>query len=185
MKNTIDYDASYLEAVKKGYWNNLNERYSVSKFGTVYDKIRDKIVKPCLSNRGYEVISVKYEGKWRVKGVHQLVWEAFNGKIPKGFEINHIDENKQNNVLPNLNLLSHKANMRWGTRSERVSKANTNNPKRCKFVIQKNLQGEVIKIWPSIREIQRQLGYAHQNICNCCNGKFTKAYGYIWQYVER
>lgn len=183
--NTIDYDASYLDAVKKGYWNNLNERYSVSKFGTVYDKIRDKIVKPCLSNRGYEVISVKYEGKWIVKGVHQLVWEAFNGKIPEGMEINHISECKTDNRLDNLNLLTHKANMRWGTRSERVSKSNTNNPKRCKSVIQKTLKGEVIRIWVSTREIERQLGYAHQNISSCCKGERKTHKGFIWQYVER
>ena len=186
--NTKNYDAYYLDAVNKGYWKDLNERYSVSKYGTVYDKERDRIVKPCLNNKGYELIKAKYNEKWRAKFVHQLVWEAFNGKIPEGMEINHIDENKQNNCLENLNLMTHKENMNWGTCIERVAKANSkvqrNHPNKSKPIIQKSLQGEIIKIWPSLHEIQRELGYSQGNICSCCNGKRKTAYKYIWEYKK-
>lgn len=177
MKNTIDYDASFLEAVKKGYWKDFNERYLISKYGTVYDKERDKIVKPWISN-GYEQINVKDNGKWGTKYVHQLVWEAFNGKVPKGMEVNHISECKTENSLSNLNLLSHKANCNWGTRNERVAKS------KSKSVIQKNLDGEVIKVWASTREIQRKLGFNQGNICKCCKGKIKTAFKYLWQYTE-
>jgi len=34
--------------------------------------------------------------------VHRLVWEAFNGPIPKGLTINHLDGNRENNHLSNL-----------------------------------------------------------------------------------
>ena len=186
MNNTIGYDTSYLEAVKKGYWNDLNDRYSISKFGTVYDKERDRIVIPYLSNGGYELISIKDNGKWRIKGVHQLVWEAFNGKIPEGYEINHISEDKTDNSLSNLNLLTHRANMRWGPGIERASKARINHKLMSKPVIQKTLQGEVIKVWPSVMEIQRQFGYKQGNISKCCRGieHYNTAYGYIWEYTE-
>ena len=43
--------------------------------------------------------------------------------------------------------------------------------------------GEVIREWPSAREVQRQLGYAQASICNCCNGKLNQAYGYKWKYT--
>lgn len=45
--------------------------------------------------------------------------------------------------------------------------------------------GEVIKQWPSAREVQRQLGYSNQNISACCNGKLNQAYGFKWQYKEK
>lgn len=47
-------------------------------------------------------------GKWK-KGsdrMHRDVWEFYNGKIPKGFEIHHKDENTYNNKIENLELLS-------------------------------------------------------------------------------
>src|SRR5262245_28980841 len=43
--------------------------------------------------------------------VHRLVWEAFHGPIPSGFEINHRDGNKANNRLDNLELVTRSENM--------------------------------------------------------------------------
>lgn len=44
--------------------------------------------------------------------VHRAVWEAFNGTIPKNFDIDHIDENPANNNLNNLQAISHKDNIK-------------------------------------------------------------------------
>lgn len=43
--------------------------------------------------------------------MHRLVWEAFNGAIPEGYEIDHVDENKGNNSLGNLRLMTRLENM--------------------------------------------------------------------------
>jgi hypothetical protein len=39
------------------------------------------------------------------KRLHRVVWEYHNGKIPKGYEIHHKDENTHNNNIDNLNLV--------------------------------------------------------------------------------
>lgn len=44
--------------------------------------------------------------------VHRAVWEAFNGTIPKNFDIDHIDGNPANNNLNNLQAISHKDNIK-------------------------------------------------------------------------
>ena len=50
------------------------------------------------------------------KGVHIWVYETFNEvDVPKGYDVNHIDEDKHNNCVWNLNLMTHGDNMRWGT----------------------------------------------------------------------
>lgn len=42
--------------------------------------------------------------------VHRIVWETFNGEIPVGMEIDHIDTNRSNNALSNLRLATHRQN---------------------------------------------------------------------------
>lgn len=47
----------------------------------------------------------------RTMVVHRLVWLVFRGKIPKGYVINHIDGNKRNNKLTNLEMITHAQNI--------------------------------------------------------------------------
>jgi len=52
---------------------------------------------------GYRVMRV---GVWKYKYEHRLVWEKVNGKIPIGCVIHHINENKLDNRIENLQMLS-------------------------------------------------------------------------------
>lgn len=113
---------------------------------------------------------------------HRIVWEAFNGPIPEGMQINHINEKKDDNRLENLNLMTPKENCNWGTGVVRNSQARLNG-KMSKKVQQYNLDGDFIKEWPSLMEIKRALGLAQQNVSLCCLGKTKTAYGYKWKYV--
>ena len=56
--------------------------------------------------------------------------------------------------------------------------------KISKKVIQKTLNGDIIKIWNSAREIQRETLFSQANISRCCNNVFRKAYGYKWEYFK-
>ena len=68
-----------------------------------------------------------------------------------------------------------------------------NNPDKKKDMILKqpnrkeigqySLSGELISTFPSLREIERKLGYFRANISPCIKGKFKQAYGYIWKYI--
>ena len=62
-------------------------------------------------NEGYEkfMIPAKYSdnGKRKTAKVHRFVYEQAFGPIPKGFDIHHKDENKLNNNLDNLEMISH------------------------------------------------------------------------------
>lgn len=43
--------------------------------------------------------------------VHRAVWEAFNGDIPEGYDIGHIDGNPHNNAIDNLQVITHRENL--------------------------------------------------------------------------
>lgn len=74
-------------------------------------------------NNGYMKVTLSKDGKLKSKDVHRLVYEAFNGEIPENLQVNHIDENKTNNSIENLNLLSPKENTNYGTGIERMKKS--------------------------------------------------------------
>lgn len=49
--------------------------------------------------------------RYEARKVHQIIWEAFNGEIPEGYEVDHKDNNRLNNALDNLQLLTHADNV--------------------------------------------------------------------------
>lgn len=122
--------------------------------------------------------------KYEFRIVSRLVWSAFNGPIPDGMQVNHIDENPLNNNLDNLNIMSSKENCNWGTRNKRCAKNNTNHPGKSKTIVQFDLYGNFIREWESEKEIKRKLNYANSNISSCCCGHRNTAYGYVWKYKE-
>ena len=92
--------------IKGEKWKELNGVY-ISNKGRV-KKSDSKFLKIHVHKTGYAIVS--FNGKNRY--VHNLVWEAFVGKIPDDMEIDHIDCNKLNNSLYNLELVTHQENMR-------------------------------------------------------------------------
>ena len=68
---------------------------------------------------------------------------------------------------------------------ETVKNKRVNNLLSKQKIIQKDLQGNFVKSWNSMREIQRQLGISVSNISDCCNKKIKQSHGYIWEYESR
>lgn len=145
--------------------------------------VKERILKPQLNHRGYYRVALCKNSKLKAYRVNRLVYEAFNGSIPEGLQVNHINEIKTDNRLENLNLMTHKENCNWGTGIERRAKKQING-KCSKPVLQYDLNDNLVKEYPSIRQVERETGFANQNIINCCKGKLKQAYGYIWKYKE-
>ena len=69
-------------------------------------------MKPYDNGIGYIQVKLRRNGKRFNRYVHRLVWEVFKGPIPDGYEINHIDHDKSNNSLKNLELVTHSVNLK-------------------------------------------------------------------------
>lgn len=100
-------------------------KYLISTDGQVYSLKRDKLIKPSNKNgiKGSYLVVTIYNDKGQKKYmlVHRLVYMAHVGPIPKGMQINHKDENKENNCIENLELMTQKENCNYGTRNQRIS----------------------------------------------------------------
>ena len=49
-------------------------------------------------------------------------------------------------------------------------------------VFQYTMDGELVRVWPSVRAIEREKGYNNSLISKCCRGLIPQAYGYKWAY---
>lgn len=87
--------------------------YAVSSFGrvkrtTLYNNSTNKPLRPLWGDH-YDHVCLSKNGKQRSRTIHRLVAEAFIG-IPNGLVVNHIDGNKLNNRLSNLEVISRSEN---------------------------------------------------------------------------
>lgn len=85
--------------------------YEISDIGRVRS-IRDRVkfLKNTKTSNSYEIIGLFRDGKQKRFMVHRLVWEAFNGEIPDGLQIDHINTVRDDNRLINLRMVTPKEN---------------------------------------------------------------------------
>lgn len=186
---------------KNGVKYDYTGTYEVSDFGTIkslakIDKLghkrEEKIMRPFTNSKGYNLIQLTNKNGREHFSISHIVWESFNGQIPEEMQVNHINENKTDNRLDNLNLMTAKDNNNWGTRKERagekISKARTGKryPKGGKPVLQYDLNGNFIKRWECADYAEDDLHKKNcqANISACCRGKIKTAYGYKWKFVD-
>ena len=76
------------------------------KDGQVYNQLGDQI--GSKDKLGYIKIAISEGSRAKVKGwlAHRWIWTQFNGDIPKGYDVDHIDFNPSNNNIDNLQLVT-------------------------------------------------------------------------------
>lgn len=147
-----------------------------NKWGEFSRIIKGKIVKGTVDNNGYVAISLQKNGKIKYTKVHILIAKTFIDNYNNLPQVNHKDENKQNNEVSNLEWCTAKYNMNYGTVRSRTAMAQGKKVQQIK-------DGNVIRVFDSLHEINRELGYNFKNICSVCNGKRNSAHGFEWKYL--
>lgn len=88
--------------------------YSVSNTGKVYSHKRNKLLSATTtgwSHGGYCVVCLSKNGKQKMKYAHRLVAEAFIPNPENKPEVNHIDHDNHNNLVTNLEWVTHDENI--------------------------------------------------------------------------
>ena len=159
--------------------------YKVSNFGRILslnyrNTGKPELMTPGKDTNGYSIVNLYKNGEYKTCLVHRLVAQTFLPNPDNLPQVNHIDENKKNNRVDNLEWKSPKGNCNHGTRNERIFEKTTNG-KCSKKVLQFSKSGEFIREWPSVMECSRN-GYDFRNVSACCLGKRKTAYGFKWEY---
>lgn len=175
--------------------SNLKYEYKVSNLGQVksedmksktptgYPAIRKgRILKPRKDSAGYLRVSLPTTDKgYKNFAVHRLVAQAFIPNPNNYPQVNHKDENRLNNMADNLEWCTQLYNNHYGTHSEKTIKSMINNPLRSKRIVQYDLEGNLIKVWPSASEARRS-GFSH--VFDCLSGRTKQCKGYKWEYLN-
>ena len=142
-----------------------------------------RILKAQKTRKGYLLIHLHKDGQSKYMQVHRLVASAFIPN-PNNLEtVNHKDEVKTNNAASNLEWMSVRDNINYGTGHRRGAEAQVNDPKKSKPVQQFDKQGNLLAVFRSIHEAERVTGISRRQICRSCNGERELAGGFVWRYV--
>ncbi len=164
----------------------FNGMYEVSNFGRIRSN-KDPtrigfIMTPAISEEanGYKNIHVglSMKSQKRQYRLPRLIWETFNGKIPVGYHVDHIDNNQLNNRLDNLQLLTLAENnrKRWKDNPHLKSHGGVER-KRVRCV-------ETGIIYASLREAARNLGCsAGSNILKAIREPHRTSCGFHWAFA--
>ncbi len=162
-------------------WKKIKEHsnYSVSTDGMVRNDKTGRILKPALTHNGY--YRVDLNGK--LCRVHTLVAETYIDNPNNYNQVNHIDGNKTNNNVDNLEWCTCSQNLLHAYKNGFKS-VNYENIKEPRPILQLSLDGEVIRRFERIIDVERELGYNPSGLVKVCRGKRKTAYGYKWQYAD-
>ena len=164
----------------KELWKSLDfldYNYEVSTHGNLRTIKTGYITKGYKHPDGYLYVTPTLSNSSKKNyPIHRLVAIAFINNPEKKSTVDHIDKNRENNLITNLRWAN--SNEQNNNRSFR-SKANTG-----RFVCQYDLYGGFIKCWNSLREAADILSLDQASITKCCKGERNHVGNFIWRYYE-
>lgn len=161
----------------------------VSNEGRVRSLLRGepRILKTQVDNNGYHRIRVTIEQVKTSYKVHREVAKAFIYNPDNLPQVNHIDGDKNNNCVSNLEWITNKDNVHHaiqnGLWASVLEGARRENESRKKPIIAYRIDGDpCTRYYDSIRDAERDIGSRH--ICDVLKRKRTHVKGWTFQYAR-
>ena len=158
---------------------NFENRYRVSNFGRIYSVKRNTIMKPSMLN-GYWRVTLHDGSKTNGYYVHRIVAEAFIPNPQNKPLVNHIDEDRANNLVSNLEWATFSENVNYGSRNAKVSEAfSKNGISRPVMCVETGI------VYNSGKHAKRETGIDDGSINHACSDRCQTAGGFHWKFCEQ
>ena len=158
-KYRIMKDRDFVEFQEiKFFHHPYHKDYLASKCGNILSLKRKekKILKLCLSGNNYLTFHFCENNKKRKYYIHRFVFETFKGEIPSDKQVDHLDNDKFNNQISNLQLLT---------------QAENNRKSHCKKVISYNILTKEKKIFNSLLQAGEYYKISSRTVGHNCQKK--------------
>lgn len=177
------------------------EDYTIDTDGNIFSKRKNKYLKQTINKYGYCKVTLQKNKYKKMYSVHRLVAETFVANPKNLPQVNHIDSDRTNNNINNLEWVNAKENTQHALKNNRfesMAKINSEKMKRNKIylkgvplankavkkkVSQYDENGILINTYKSITEASKNTAISIQSINQVCRNKRKKAGGYIWHYA--
>ncbi|MFF3146812.1 NUMOD4 domain-containing protein [Streptomyces sp. NPDC057927] len=170
----------------KEIWKDINGyegHYKISNLGRVksfkYDKTRGRILKGNIENHGYKMVDFRANSFRKRYLIHRLVAETFIPNPQNYKVVNHIDGNKLNNSLENLEWTTQQYNTIHAFNTGLSDGMNWS-----KGVNQYTKRGKFVANYSSLSEASQLTGCDVSSISKCCRGIKIQVGGYRWKFTD-
>lgn len=163
-----------------------NTDYQITDDGRVWSKKRKIFMKPFIT-QGYAYIKFRVNGVKKSFRIHRLVAEAFIPNPENKPVVDHINTIKTDNRMVNLRWSTRPENMNNPITVDKMCNSQKNRKDKSRQVCQYTLDGKLVKVWPSIRECDRN-GFDRSSVRLCCYNEYYEAKnvynGFIWRFAS-
>lgn len=164
--------------------------YEVSDFGNVRSlsrragkiHIKGRVLKPFQNKNGYLCVCLSKAGTTKTVGIHRLVAAAFVSNPNGKKTVNHINEDKSDNRANNLEWLTLRENIHYGTRAERQQQSITESIGVAVVQISSDGHNAVAR-YDSISEAAKSISAQPSDILNSISTG-QKCRGYHWRRID-
>lgn len=153
--------------------------YAITEDGNIWSYRYGNFLTPLIHPQGYLQVVLYNSNKLPSRFyIHRLVFEYYGNEILDNTKvINHIDGDKTNNKIFNLEQISNDSNAKHAF-DNGLSDTNF----AARKVKQYDLDGNFIKEYESISVASHSINCDNSAISKVCRGKRNKCGGYIWRY---
>lgn len=171
-KDVVGYEGLY-QVSNLGRIKSL-DRYV--EYPNYIKRINGRIMSQQDNSKGYLMVNLSLNGFTKKLYVHRLLAEAFIPNLANKVEVNHIDLNKKNNIISNLE---------WCTKKENMRHAHKNGAIKYTKVYQYSINGEYEQEFNSLLDASIFHKIRSGDICRSCKGERAVCRGHIFRYYKK